>query len=128
WRPRSAAAVCSRACARHPGAGRSARARRRRRAGSPTASARPSVAAGSPRGFRSGPALGLVCRPMAKEPINGDGWAVSSIADLGEGPGFGKVRGPLGITAFGVNAIVLPPSWVTPTHSHERQEELYLVL
>jgi uncharacterized cupin superfamily protein len=65
---------------------------------------------------------------MAKEPINGDGWAVSSIDDFGDGPGFRKVRGPLGITAFGVNAIVLPPSWVTPTHTHERQEELYLVL
>jgi uncharacterized cupin superfamily protein len=65
---------------------------------------------------------------MPKEPIKGDGWAVSSIADLGDGPGFRKVRGPLGITAFGVNAIVLPPAWVTPKHSHERQEELYLVL
>jgi uncharacterized cupin superfamily protein len=65
---------------------------------------------------------------MPKEPIKGDGWAVSSIEDLGEGPGFRKVRGPLGVTAFGVNAIVLPPSWVTPRHSHQRQEELYLVL
>ena len=65
---------------------------------------------------------------MPKEPIQGDGWAVSSINDLGEGPGFRKVRGPLGVTAFGVNAIVLPPSWVTPQHSHQRQEELYLVL
>jgi uncharacterized cupin superfamily protein len=65
---------------------------------------------------------------MPKEPIKGDGGAVSSIDDLGEGPGFRKVRGPLGITAFGVNAIVLPPSWVTPRHSHQRQEELYLVL
>ena len=27
-----------------------------------------------------------------------------------------------------MNAIVLPPAWVTPTHTHERQEELYLVL
>ena len=65
---------------------------------------------------------------MPKEPIKGDGWAVSSIDDLGEGPGFRKIRGPLGITGFGVNAIVLPPSWVTPRHSHERQQELYLVL
>jgi uncharacterized cupin superfamily protein len=65
---------------------------------------------------------------MAKEPIKGDGWAASSIADLGDGPGFRKVREPLGVTAFGVNAVVLPPGWVTPTHSHERQEELYLVL
>jgi uncharacterized cupin superfamily protein len=65
---------------------------------------------------------------MPKDPINGDGWAVTTLADLGEGPGFRKVRSALGVTAFGVNAVVLPPSWVTPRHSHERQEELYLVL
>jgi uncharacterized cupin superfamily protein len=65
---------------------------------------------------------------MAKEPIKGDGWAISSLADLGDGPGFRKIRSALGVTAFGVNAVVLPPSWVTPRHRHERQEELYLVL
>jgi quercetin dioxygenase-like cupin family protein len=65
---------------------------------------------------------------MSKDPIKGDGWAVTSLADLGEGPGFRKVRSALDVTAFGVNAVVLPPSWVTPRHSHERQEELYLVL
>jgi uncharacterized cupin superfamily protein len=65
---------------------------------------------------------------VPKEPIKGDGWAVATIDDLGEGPGFRKVRSALGVTGFGVNAIVLPPSWVTPRHSHERQEELYLVL
>jgi uncharacterized cupin superfamily protein len=65
---------------------------------------------------------------MPKEPIKGDGWAVASLDDLGEGPGFRKVRSALGVTAFGVNAVVLPPSWVTPRHTHERQEELYLVL
>jgi uncharacterized cupin superfamily protein len=65
---------------------------------------------------------------MPKDPVKGDGWAVSTIADLGEGPGFRKVRSALGVTAFGVNAVVLPPSWVTPRHTHERQEELYLVL
>jgi uncharacterized cupin superfamily protein len=65
---------------------------------------------------------------MPKDPIKGDGWAVTSLDDLGEGPGFRKVRSALDVTAFGVNAIVLPPSWVTPAHAHERQEELYLVL
>jgi uncharacterized cupin superfamily protein len=65
---------------------------------------------------------------MPKDPVKGDGWAVSTIDDLGEGPGFRKVRSALGVTAFGVNAVVLPPSWVTPRHTHERQEELYLVL
>jgi uncharacterized cupin superfamily protein len=65
---------------------------------------------------------------MPRDPIKGHGWAVATLADLGEGPGFRKVRSALGVTAFGVNAVVLPPSWVTPRHTHERQEELYLVL
>jgi quercetin dioxygenase-like cupin family protein len=65
---------------------------------------------------------------MPKEPIKGDGWAVASLDDLGEGPGFRKVRAPLGVTAFGVNAVVLPPAYQTHRHVHERQQELYLVL
>jgi uncharacterized cupin superfamily protein len=65
---------------------------------------------------------------MAKEPIKGDGWTVSSIEDLGEGPGFRKVRSALGVTEFGVNAIVLPPGYTSRRHYHERQQELYLVL
>ena len=65
---------------------------------------------------------------MAKEPIKGEGWAVSSIDDLGEGPGFRKVRSALGVTEFGVNAIVLPPGYTSRRHFHERQQELYLVL
>jgi uncharacterized cupin superfamily protein len=65
---------------------------------------------------------------MAKEPIKGEGWAVSSIEDLGEGPGFRKVRSALGVTEFGVNAIVLPPGYTSRRHYHERQQELYLVL
>jgi uncharacterized cupin superfamily protein len=65
---------------------------------------------------------------MAAEPITGDGWAVAHLDELGEGPGFRKVRAPLGVTAFGVNAIVLPPGYTTRRHYHERQQELYLVL
>jgi mannose-6-phosphate isomerase-like protein (cupin superfamily) len=57
----------------------------------------------------------------------GDGYAVAHLADLGEGPGFRKVRKPLGVTAFGVNAIVLPPSYETGSHYHDEQEELYFV-
>jgi len=57
----------------------------------------------------------------------GEGWAAASLGDLGEGPGFRKVRRPLGVTAFGVNAIVLPPSYETGAHYHEEQEELYFV-
>jgi prepilin-type processing-associated H-X9-DG protein len=57
----------------------------------------------------------------------GDGYAVANLDDLGEGYGFRKVRGELGVTAFGVNAIVLPPGYETPQHFHEQQEELYFV-
>ncbi len=57
----------------------------------------------------------------------GDGYAVAQLDDLGEGPGFRKIRKPLGVTAFGVNAIVLPPSYETGSHLHEEQEELYFV-
>jgi quercetin dioxygenase-like cupin family protein len=61
------------------------------------------------------------------EIIKGDGWSVGDLDALGEGPGFRKVRAALGVTAFGVNAVVLPPGLSTPTHFHERQQELYFV-
>jgi mannose-6-phosphate isomerase-like protein (cupin superfamily) len=57
----------------------------------------------------------------------GDGWAVAHLDDLGKGPGFRKVRRGLGVAAFGVNAIVLPPGADTGFHYHDRQEELYFV-
>jgi mannose-6-phosphate isomerase-like protein (cupin superfamily) len=57
----------------------------------------------------------------------GDGWSVANLADLGEGPGIRKIRKPLGVTAFGVNAIVLPPAYATGSHLHEEQEELYFL-
>jgi uncharacterized cupin superfamily protein len=57
----------------------------------------------------------------------GDGWSVAHLDDLGEGPGFRKIRTPLGVTAFGVNAIVLPPGYATGSHFHEEQEELYFL-
>jgi len=59
--------------------------------------------------------------------ITGDGWAVGSIDAMGEGPGFRKVRTELGVTAFGVNAIVIPPGYSSRRHYHERQQELYFV-
>jgi uncharacterized cupin superfamily protein len=52
---------------------------------------------------------------------------VANIDAIGEGPGFRKVRGALGVTAFGVNAIVLPPGIETGPHYHDRQQELYFV-
>jgi quercetin dioxygenase-like cupin family protein len=57
----------------------------------------------------------------------GDGWAVGTIDGMGDGPGFRKVRKELGVTAFGVNAVVIPPGYVSGRHLHERQEELYFV-
>lgn len=57
----------------------------------------------------------------------GGGYAVAHLDDLGEGPGFRKIRRELGVTAFGVNAIVLPPSYATGSHYHDEQEELYFV-
>jgi mannose-6-phosphate isomerase-like protein (cupin superfamily) len=57
----------------------------------------------------------------------GDGYAVSSLSELGEGPGFRKVRQELAVQAFGVNAIVLPPGIETGPHFHDEQEELYFV-
>ena len=61
------------------------------------------------------------------ETIAGDGWAVGSLDAMGEGPGFRKVRKELGVTAFGVNAVVIPPGYASGRHLHERQEELYFV-
>ena len=40
---------------------------------------------------------------------SGDGWKVASLDDMGEGPGFRKVRKELDVEAFGVNAVVIPP-------------------
>jgi len=57
----------------------------------------------------------------------GEGFAVGSLEDLGEGYGFRKVRRGLGVSAFGVNAIVMPPGYESDSHYHEVQEELYFV-
>ncbi len=57
----------------------------------------------------------------------GEGYAVGRLDDLGDGPGFRKVRRGLGVTAFGVNAIVLPAGVETGFHYHDLQEELYFV-
>jgi len=57
----------------------------------------------------------------------GRGYAVGTLADLGEGPGFRKVRKGLEVTAFGVNAIVMPPRIESGFHAHDVQEELYFV-
>ncbi len=53
--------------------------------------------------------------------------AFSSLDELGEGHGFRKIRGPLGVTAFGVNALVYPPGYEGFLHYHDTQDELYFV-
>ncbi len=55
------------------------------------------------------------------------GYHVSSLEELGEGYGFRKVRTALGVTAFGVNALVFPPQYEGPNHFHDTQDELYFI-
>jgi uncharacterized cupin superfamily protein len=57
----------------------------------------------------------------------GDGYSVANLSDLGEGPGFRKIRAELDVTAFGINAIVLPEGYESNRHFHDRQQELYFV-
>jgi uncharacterized cupin superfamily protein len=59
--------------------------------------------------------------------IVGEGYAIGDLDALGDGPGFRKVRKGLGVTAFGVNAIVMPPGIESGFHYHDEQEELYFV-
>lgn len=53
--------------------------------------------------------------------------AFSSIDELGDGYGFRKIRPALGIEAFGINAIVMPPGTAGFWHYHDTQDELYIV-
>jgi mannose-6-phosphate isomerase-like protein (cupin superfamily) len=53
--------------------------------------------------------------------------AFSTIDELGDGYGFRKVRGALDVTAFGVNAMVMPPGFEAFWHFHDVQDELYFV-
>jgi quercetin dioxygenase-like cupin family protein len=59
--------------------------------------------------------------------MKGDGYAVANLSDLGDGPGMRKIRKALGVTAFGVNAVVQPPSHQRGRHYHDEQEELYFL-
>ena len=62
-----------------------------------------------------------------KDVVAGDGYAVANIETLGDQYGFKKIRRELGVTAFGINAIVLPPGHETGRHYHDEQEETYFV-
>ena len=62
-----------------------------------------------------------------REVVEGDGYAVANVDAMADGPGFRKIRRQLGVTAFGVNAIEIPPGYEMPRHFHDEQEELYFV-
>jgi uncharacterized cupin superfamily protein len=62
-----------------------------------------------------------------REVIEGEGYAVGHLDALGEGYGFRKIRRGLGVTAFGINAIVQPPGYGPGRHWHDEQEETYFV-
>jgi mannose-6-phosphate isomerase-like protein (cupin superfamily) len=55
------------------------------------------------------------------------GYAFGSLDELGDGPGFRKVRRALGVKAFGVNGVVMPPGFDGFAHFHYEQDELYFV-
>jgi mannose-6-phosphate isomerase-like protein (cupin superfamily) len=54
------------------------------------------------------------------------GYSFGTLEDMGDGV-FRKVRRELGVTAFGVNVLVLAPGIVSRPHYHEEQDELYFV-
>ena len=62
-----------------------------------------------------------------REVQEGEGYAVANVDALSDEPGFRKIRRALGVTAFGVNAIEIPPGVETGMHYHDEQEELYFV-
>ena len=53
-------------------------------------------------------------------------YSFGSIDDMGDGV-FRKVRQELGVTAFGVNVLVLAPGVVGRPHYHDEQDEVYFV-
>ena len=55
------------------------------------------------------------------------GYSFGSIDELGESYGFRSVRRALGVSAFGVNAIVMPSGFEGFDHWHDSQDELYFV-
>jgi mannose-6-phosphate isomerase-like protein (cupin superfamily) len=53
-------------------------------------------------------------------------YRVTSLDELGDGV-FRKLRHALDVSAFGINAIVLPPDTEWFNHYHDVQDELYFV-
>src|SRR5919108_638570 len=61
------------------------------------------------------------------EVVVGEGYAAANIDGLGTDPGFRKIRSTLGVTAFGINAAVMPRGYEGGFHYHDEQEETYFV-
>jgi uncharacterized cupin superfamily protein len=61
------------------------------------------------------------------EVVEGDGYAVAHIDAMGDDYGFRKIRRAVGVTEFGVNAVVTPPGYGGGGHYHDEQQELYLM-
>jgi uncharacterized cupin superfamily protein len=59
--------------------------------------------------------------------VQGDGYAVGHIEAMGDRYGFRKIRRALGVTAFGINAVCIPPGYESGSHYHDEQEETYFV-
>lgn len=66
-------------------------------------------------------------RTQVKDTVEGSGYAVGSLDGIGEGPGFRKIRKYLGVTAFGINAVVMPSGYSSGRHYHDKQEETYFI-
>ena len=84
----------------------------------------------APRRLRApaGPAPRPDLRTSPTQRLGGAmGYAKGSIDEMGDGPGFRKVRRELGVTAFGVNAVIYPPGQDGFLHYHDEQDELYFV-
>ena len=56
------------------------------------------------------------------------GYKISSLDELGDGYGFRKIRAALGVTAFGANAIVMPPGFEGFLHYHDAQARTILLV
>lgn len=66
-------------------------------------------------------------RPSASPPDPGGPVAFARIA-LDGGERFQTLRRELGVTGFGINALMLAPGQRGRVHRHDHQEEVYLVL
>lgn len=59
--------------------------------------------------------------------IQGEGYALANLDDMGDGYGFRKIRRLLGVESMGINGIVMPPGFESGFHYHDEQEETYFV-